>query len=123
MNIVKGAAGLVLATADATTAVAGAVGGAAVNGVVGGVRGTASGVRNGFSSGRGSTPAAALTLTAIGVAGLVDWPLLLTVGGVALLVHELSRRAAVSTHQLSAGDNRASSSSSIGTPRRPRRRM
>src|SRR5271167_1340531 len=103
MNVVKGAAGLVLATADATTAAAGAVGGAAVNGVVGGVRGTASGVRNGFSSGRSSTPAAALTLTAIGVAGLVDWPLLVTVGGAALLVHELSRRTAAETPQSSTG--------------------
>ena len=85
-NVAKEAAGLVLATADATAAAAGAIGGAAVNGVVGGVRGTASGVRNGLSSGRGSTGAAALTLAAIGVAGLVDWPLLVTVGGGALLV-------------------------------------
>jgi hypothetical protein len=96
MNVIRDALGLGLAAADTTTAAAGAVGGAAVNGVVGAVRGTASGVRNGFTRGRDSTPAAALTLAAIGAAGLVDWPLLLTIGGGALLVHELRRRSAKS---------------------------
>jgi hypothetical protein len=121
MNVVKDAAGLVLATADATTAAAGAVGGAAVSGVVGGVRGTASGVRNGLRSGRKSTPAAALTLTAIGVAGLVDWPLLVTVGGAALLVHELSRRGAAKSPDSSAGSRRASSLTPLRKSSQPRR--
>jgi len=79
-------------TADATTAAAGAVGGAAVTGVIGAVEGTAAGVKNGLSSGSRSTPAAALTLGAIGVAGLIDWPILVALGGSALLIHELSRR-------------------------------
>ncbi|GAB3221749.1 hypothetical protein [Mycolicibacterium hippocampi] len=79
--------------ADATTATAGAVGGAAINGVAGGVRGAANGVRTGLSSGSRSPAAAALTIGAIGAAGLVEWPLLVTVGGAALVVHRLSQRA------------------------------
>ena len=93
MNIIGGAARVITRTADATTAAAGAVGGAAVNGVIGGVQGTVSGIRNGLSSGSHSTPAAALTLGVIGAAGLVDWPLLLGIGGTALAVHHLGRRS------------------------------
>ena len=93
MDIIGGAARVITRTADATTAAAGAVGGAAVNGVIGGVQGTVSGIRNGLSSGSHSTPAAALTLGVIGAAGLVDWPLLLGIGGTALAVHHLSRRS------------------------------
>ncbi|WP_163720708.1 hypothetical protein [Mycolicibacterium psychrotolerans] len=84
----------VLKAADTTTAAAGAVGGAAINGVAGAVKGAASGVRSGLGSGSQSTTAAALTLGAIGAAGLVEWPVLLTVGGAALVVHQLGRRAA-----------------------------
>ncbi len=90
MDIVRGATRVVTRTADATTAAAGAVGGAAVNGVIGGVQGTVSGLRKGLSSGSHSTPAAALTLGVLGAAGLVDWPVLLVVGGTALVVHQLS---------------------------------
>lgn len=93
MDVFGGAGRAITRTADATTAAAGAVGGAAVNGVIGGVQGTISGIRDGISRGSHSTPAAALTLGAIGAAGLVDWPLLLGIGGTALLVHQLSRRS------------------------------
>jgi hypothetical protein len=93
MDIVGGAKRVITRTADATTAAAGAVGGAAMGGVIGGVQGTVSGIRNGISSGSHSTPAAAITLGALGVTGLVEWPVLLTVGGTALLVHQLSRRS------------------------------
>jgi hypothetical protein len=79
--------------ADATTAAAGAVGGAAVNGIVGGVTGAAEGIKRGISSGSHSTPAAALALGAIGVAGLVEWPVLLAVGGGALLLHRMRSRS------------------------------
>ena len=92
MDIVGSARRVITQTADMTTAAAGAVGGAAINGVIGGVQGTASGVRNGLSSGSHSTPAAALTLGAIGAAGLVEWPLLLAIGGTALVVHQLNTR-------------------------------
>jgi hypothetical protein len=67
------------------------VGGAAVNGVVGAVTGAAAGVQRGIDSGSHSTPAAALTLGALGVTGLVEWPLLLAVGGGALLLRRLSQ--------------------------------
>jgi hypothetical protein len=94
MGVVDGAVRNVSRTvsraASATTAAAGAVGGAAVNGVVGAVTGAASGVQKGIDSGSHSTPAAALTLGAIGVAGLVEWPILLAVGGGALLLRRLS---------------------------------
>ncbi|MBW0015509.1 hypothetical protein [Mycobacterium sp.] len=78
--------------ADATTAAAGAVGGAAVNGLVGGVTGAAEGIKRGVSSGSHSTPAAALALGALGVAGLIEWPVLLAVGGGALLLHRMQRK-------------------------------
>src|ERR1700692_2064946 len=90
MSIVHRAVGVVSATADATAAAAGAVGGAAVNGIIGGVQGTAAGIRTGLSSGSHSTPAAVLTLAAVGAAGLVDWPVLLAVGGTALVVGQPS---------------------------------
>lgn len=78
--------------ATMTTEAAGALGGAAVNGVVGGVTGAAAGVQRGISSGSHSTPAAALTMGTVGVVGLVEWPVLLTVGGAALLLRQLNRR-------------------------------
>jgi len=62
-----------------------------VSGVIGGVTGAAEGVKRGISSGSHSTPAAALALGALGVAGLVEWPVLVAVGGGALLLQRLSR--------------------------------
>jgi hypothetical protein len=93
MDIFRDAARVATRTADATTAAAGAVGGAAINGVIGGLQGTLAGIRNGVSSGSHSTPAAALTLGVIGAAGLVEWPVLLAVGGTALVIHQLSNRS------------------------------
>ncbi|WP_454198744.1 hypothetical protein [Nocardia sp. Marseille-Q1738] len=93
MNISEGAVDVITRTADATAAAAGAVGGAAVNGVIGGLQGAASGVKSGLSRGSHSTPAAALTLAAIGAAGLVDWPVLLGVGGTALVIRQLNQRS------------------------------
>jgi hypothetical protein len=97
MDIVGGAVRSVGKTvsgaATVTTAAAGAVGGAAVNGVVGGVTGAAQGVKRGVSTGSHSTPAAALAFGALGVAGLVEWPVLLTVGGGALLLRRMNRKS------------------------------
>lgn len=93
MNIFDGAVRIVTRTADATTAAAGAVGGAAVNGIVGGLQGTAAGIRDGLGKGSHSPAAAAMTLGALGAVGLVEWPLLLAVGGGALVVHQISQRA------------------------------
>jgi hypothetical protein len=92
MIILTTAVRAVTKTAQTTTAAAGAVGGAVVNGAIGGLQGTAAGVRTGLSEGSKSIPAAAMTLAALGAAGLVEWPLLVTVGGAALLVRQLAQR-------------------------------
>ncbi|WP_395309062.1 hypothetical protein V4U86_27825 [Mycobacterium sp. AMU20-3851] len=92
MNIVSGTVGAIGRTADAAAATAGAIGGAAVNGVIGGIKGTGSGIRSGMSQGSRSSAAAALTFAAVGAAGLIEWPVLLTVGGATLLVHEINQR-------------------------------
>lgn len=94
MNIVLGAVGVITRTANAATAAAGAVGGAAVGGLIGGIRGTASGVRRGMGDGSRSSAAAAVTLAALGASGLVEWPVLITVGGATLAVRELTRQPA-----------------------------
>jgi hypothetical protein len=93
MNVFRNTGRVITRTADAMTATAGALGGAVVTGAIGGVEGAAAGVKNGLSSGSHSTPIAAVTLAAIGAVGLVEWPVLLGVGGGALLVHYLSHRA------------------------------
>ncbi|WP_082969163.1 hypothetical protein [Mycobacterium sp. E2699] len=93
MNILRGALNAASSTVDASVAAAGAVGGAAVNGVVGGVRGAVSGVQSGLRTGSRSLPAAALAVAAVGAAGLVEWPLLLPVGGTLLGVHYLTHRS------------------------------
>ncbi|MHA7649682.1 hypothetical protein ACX9NE_07965 [Mycobacterium sp. ML4] len=90
---VRGVGRTVSRAATATTSAAGAVGGAAVNGFVGGVKGAAEGIQHGLSTGSKSTPAAALAIGAIGAAGLVEWPILLAVGGGALLLRKLSHPA------------------------------
>ncbi|MFV8317985.1 MULTISPECIES: hypothetical protein [unclassified Mycobacterium] len=89
---VRGVGRTVSRAATATTSAAGAVGGAAVNGIVGGVKGAAEGIQQGLSTGSKSTPAAALAIGAIGAAGLVEWPILLAVGGGALLLRRLSHQ-------------------------------
>jgi hypothetical protein len=92
---VRGVGRTVSRVATATTAAAGAVGGAAVNGVVGGVKGAAEGVQSGISTGSKSTPAAAVAIGALGVAGIVEWPLLLAIGGGALLLRRIADRPQV----------------------------
>lgn len=90
-NIAQGATQVVTKAANVTTAAAGAVGGAAVNGVIGGAKGAVGGVRTGAESGSHSTPAALLTLSAVGASGLIAWPVVLAVGGTALLVRQFTR--------------------------------
>lgn len=110
-KMIKESAGLILTTADATAEVAGLVGSAAVNGIVGGVRGAMAGIRDGASHGRGSTGAAALTLAALGAAGLVSWPIVVTVGGGALVVHEMRRRAVPAALPATSAGRRSQSAS------------
>ncbi|MBT2266563.1 hypothetical protein [Rhodococcus erythropolis] len=93
MMIVDEATRVVRGVADATTTVAGAVGGGVIGGVTGGIRGTAEGVRDGIRAGRSSTPTAVLTMAAVGAAGLVEWPVVVAVGGTALLLHEWDRKS------------------------------
>lgn len=77
--------------AETTAKVAGAVGGAAVNGVVGAVTGAAAGVRRGTGTTGYAMPLAVLTLGGLGASGLVEWPLVLAVGGGALLLRQMNR--------------------------------
>ena len=93
MNIINGAVRAITKTAEGTTAAAGALGGAAVSGVLGGMQGTVAGIKSGLSTGSHSTSAAALTLGAIGAAGLVDWPILLGIGATALVVNQVNQRS------------------------------
>lgn len=92
MSIVDQATRVVLDAARVTTGAVGAVGGGVVGGVNGGIRGAASGIRDGMRGGARSTPTAVLTLAAVGAVGLVEWPVLVTVGGTAVVLRELDRR-------------------------------
>jgi hypothetical protein len=93
MNVLRDTLRVASRMVDASVAATGAVGGAAVNGVVGGVQGLVGGVQNGLSNGSRSIPAAALTVAAVGAAGLVEWPVLLPVGATVLGVHYLTHRS------------------------------
>lgn len=83
---------IVKSAATAVTDTAGAVGGAVINGATGGVRGAASGVAHGLHTGSRSSTTAALALVAVGATGVVDWPLIVFVGGTGLLLRELTNR-------------------------------
>jgi len=63
-----------------------------VTGAIGAIEGAAAGVKNGAKGGRRSSVAAAFTLAAVGAAGLVEWPVVVGVGGAALLIHQLGHR-------------------------------
>lgn len=111
MDVLKGALRVARTTVEASAAAAGSVGGAAINGIVGGVQGAVSGARKGFRSGSRSTPAAALTVAAaaavVGAAGLVEWPVLLPVGGTVLAVQYAANR--------SGGEDKRASTRRVGS--------
>jgi hypothetical protein len=113
-SAVQGLGKTVGRAATATTQAAGAVGGAAVDGVIGGVTGLADGVRRGLRSGSRSTPAAAVTVGALGLAGLVEWPVLLTAGGAALLLRQLYQQPDKAAKPVSA--NASTPAKSTNTP-------
>lgn len=102
-SFADGAVRAVSGIAEVTTSSIGALGGAAVGSVVGGVRGAVGGVadgtRRGIERGSHSTPAALLTMAAAGAAGLVEWPVVLTVGGAALVLRQLHERGAQPARQ------------------------
>jgi hypothetical protein len=101
MGIIDIAARATSNLASATTSAAGALGGAAVEGTLGavrgGVRGAARGVANGVHDGSRSTAATVFAVGAIGVTGVVDWPILLTAAGTALILDSLNRPTAART--------------------------
>jgi hypothetical protein len=99
------------------------VGGAAVNGVVGAVTGAAAGIKRGIGSGSHSVPAAALTLGALGVTGLLEWPVVLAIGGGALILRQLNNGHADGSHKASVTPVRAvptksTKSTSSASPRK-----
>jgi hypothetical protein len=106
--------------AEATTEAAGAVGGAAVNGVVGAVTGAAAGIQRGIGSGSHSVPAAALTLGALGVTGLLEWPVVLAIGGGALVLRQLNNGHSDGSHKASVTPVKAvpTKSTSSAAPRK-----
>ena len=114
MDVLRDTLGIARRAADASIAAAGAVGGAAVNGVIGGVQGVVGGVQSGLSSGSRSIPAAALTVAAVGLAGLVEWPVLLPIGGTVLGVHYLTHR--------SGGERKRASTRRVGSRSAAKRR-
>ncbi|MDH6281596.1 hypothetical protein [Prescottella agglutinans] len=130
MSFADGAVRTVSGIAEVTTSSIGALGGAAVGSVVGGVRGAVSGVaggtRQGIERGSHSTPAALLTMAAVGAVGLVDWPVIITVGGAALVLRQLHERGAQSgrqqptmkTETRSAADGGPSKGAGETTPRK-----
>lgn len=91
MSMVSEATRVVTGAASVTTSAVGAVGGGLVGGVNGGIRGTVGGMRDGMRAGSKSTPTAVLTLAAMGAAGLVEWPILLGVGGAAVVLRQWDR--------------------------------
>lgn len=109
MDVVGGAKRGVVRTADATTATVGALGGAVVTGVIGAVEGAAAGVKNGLKGGGNSSVAAVLTLGAIGAVGLIEWPIVVGVGGAALLIHKLGHREPANIPKPRRGGNDSNS--------------
>jgi hypothetical protein len=77
-------------------------------------------VQKGIGSGSHSTPAAALTLGALGVAGLLEWPVVLAIGGGALLLRQLNNGHSNGSHKASVTPVRAvpTKSTSSASPRK-----
>ena len=80
--------------ATVATGAAGAFAGVAVGAALGGAVGIVRGGVRGAGAGAGSAPAAALTMAVVGATGIVDWPVVLVVGGAALALRRLRGSAA-----------------------------
>ena len=106
------------AVAGAATSTAGAVSGGAVGGGLGALSGVARGLTRGAAAGatrgRHSTAATVITLTAVGAAGLVDWPILLATGGAAIILDKAINRQ--SSGPAAAGGVTASERDPAGRP-------
>ncbi|WP_280368370.1 hypothetical protein [Nocardia wallacei] len=91
MSIASGTLTLARATASTAVHAAEAAGGAAVGAVTGAARGTVAGAVSG-ARGRIDTPTATvLGVAAVGLTGLVEWPIALAAGGVAGTAYLLRR--------------------------------
>jgi len=99
MELANKAARAAANAVTATTEAAGAVTGAAVGGVLGSVKGVAEGVASGSRAGAHSTPAAAVGLTAVGALGILEWPVVLAVGGTGLVLRQLAPRSQTTSAQ------------------------
>ncbi|MBC2640200.1 MULTISPECIES: hypothetical protein [unclassified Rhodococcus (in: high G+C Gram-positive bacteria)] len=89
MNLVSGTARVAAGAGGAATATLGAIGGAAVGGLLGSVKGAAVGAQEGARRGSHSTPAAVMTMGAVALSGVVQWPVVAAVGGTALVLDQL----------------------------------
>ncbi|WP_213016518.1 MULTISPECIES: hypothetical protein [unclassified Rhodococcus (in: high G+C Gram-positive bacteria)] len=65
---------------ETATATLGAISGAVIGSVVGTIKGAAEGATTGARRGSHSTPAAALTLVAIALTGIAQWPIVAVAG-------------------------------------------
>ena len=88
MEIVNSTVRAAGSVGGAATATLGAVSGAAIGGVVGSIKGAAEGATAGARRGSHSTPAAALTLGAVALTGVVQWPVVAVAGGTALVLNQ-----------------------------------
>jgi hypothetical protein len=123
MGILTSAARTTTGLASATTSAAGAVAGASVGGALGAVRGAVHGATIGIGEGSQSRPAAALGLAALGVSGLVDWPVVLIGGGAALILDSVAKGRR-SVRRIPQAGNAVSTvpaltSAEVAQPRRP----
>lgn len=120
MGIIRSSIRLTEDLAAAATSAAGAAAGAAAGGAVGAVGGGLRGVSEGLGLGSRSLPAAALTLAAVGATGLIDWPIILAVGGTALILRQL--RPAAPTQQQPASSTAESAALAPRGTRAPAKR-
>ena len=79
-------------------------------------------LRGGAEKGSRSPTAAALTAVALGVTGIIDWPLLLTAGGTALVVNRLTSRPDIQTRNSTATSPAPSGAKSTMKTKAPRPR-
>jgi hypothetical protein len=74
-------------------------------------------VQRGIGKGSHSVPAAALTLGALGATGLIEWPLVLAIGGGALILRQLNNGHSDGSHKASVTPVRAVPTKSTSSAR------
>ncbi|HUO39499.1 MAG TPA: hypothetical protein VMU34_17405 [Mycobacterium sp.] len=90
MNVVLLPVRVLVRIGDVMATVGGAAGSAAVHGVVGGAVATVTGIREGLTRSQPrSASQAALTVLGICTVGLLQWPVIMTIGSTGLVVRAL----------------------------------